>query len=134
MYEVIRGPLTRHMETMVKCAALLALYRGDTDFTLTDALVAISHAENWYEAMIRVVSETSESDFSRDCLEIERYIRAEGGKVSEVKINHRFRSLIRRSPRELDDRFDHLIRSGRINRFADKDNGSRVMYELNGGV
>jgi hypothetical protein len=134
MYEVIRGPLTRHTETMVKCAALLALYRGDTDFTLTDALVAISHAEDWYEAMIRVVSETSESDFSRDCLEIERYIRAEGGKVSEVKINHRFRSLIRRSPRELDDRFDHLIRSGRINRFADKDNGSRVMYELNGGV
>ena len=133
MYDVIRGPLTRHMETMVKCAALLALYRGDTDFTLSDALVAISYAEGWYNAMIRVVSETSESDFSRDCLEIERYIRAEGGKVSEAKFNHRFRKMIRKSPRELDDRIDHLIRSGRVNRMSDKDNGNRIMFELNGG-
>lgn len=127
-FETLKGPLTRLRETSVKCAALLAMYRGETTFTLTDALVAIRYVSEWYESMVRVVNETSESDFSRDCNEIESYVRLQG-EVSGAKLNHRFRSLIKRSPRELSDRIDFLVESGRL--IADRGTGSTI-YRING--
>lgn len=127
-FETLKGPLTRLRETSVKCAALLAMYRGETTFTLTDALVAIRYVSEWYESMVRVVNETSESDFSRDCNEIESYVRLQG-EVSGAKLNHRFRSLIKRSPRELSDRIDFLVESGRL--LADRGTGSTI-YRING--
>lgn len=127
-FETLKGPLTRLRETTAKCAALLALYRGETVFTLRDAIIAIYYASHWYEAMVRVVNETSESDFSRDCNEIESFVRLQG-EVSGAKLNHRFRSLIKRSPRELSDRIDFLVDSGRV--LADRGSGSTV-YRING--
>lgn len=127
-FETLKGPLTRLRETSVKCAALLAMYRGETTFTLTDALVAIRYVSEWYESMVRVVNETSESDFSRDCNEIESYVRLQG-EVSGAKLNHRFRNFIKRSPRELSDRIDFLVESGRL--LADRGTGSTV-YRING--
>lgn len=127
-FETLKGPLTRLRETSVKCAALLAMYRGETTFTLTDALVAIRYVSEWYESMVRVVNETSESDFSRDCNEIESYVRLQG-EVSGAKLNHRFRSLIKRSPRELSDRIDFLVESGRL--ISDRGTGSTI-YRING--
>lgn len=127
-FETLKGPLTRLRETSVKCAALLAMYRGETTFTLTDALVAIRYVSEWYESMVRVVNETSESDFSRDCNEIESYVRLQG-EVSGAKLNHRFRSKIQRSPRELSDRIDFLCESGRL--IADRGTGSTI-YRING--
>ena len=128
-FETLKGPLTRLRETSVKCAALLAMYRGETTFTMVDALVAIRYVSEWYESMVRVVNETSESDFSRDCNEIESYVRLQG-EVSGAKLNHRFRSLIKRSPRELSDRIDFLEDSGRL---ISSHNGSGTrMYRING--
>lgn len=129
-YEALEPAITRlGRETIWKCAALLALYRGETTFTLTDALVAISYAEEWYESLIRAVEATSESDFAADAQEIEAYIVAEGGTVSEARLNHRFRNMIRNSPRELSDRIDFLKISGRLNRVeADR----KVTYVING--
>lgn len=129
-YEALEPAITRlGRETIWKCAALLALYRGETTFTLTDALVAISYAEEWYESLIRAVEATSESDFAADAQEIEAYIIAEGGTVSEAKLNHRFRNMIRNSPRELSDRIDFLRISGRLNR---NERDSKVQYVING--
>lgn len=129
-YEALEPAITRlGRETIWKCAALLALYRGETTFTLTDALVAISYAEEWYVSLIRAVEATSESDFAADAQEIEAYIVAEGGTVSEARLNHRFRNMIRNSPRELSDRIDFLKISGRLNRVeADR----KVTYVING--
>lgn len=127
-YEILRGPLTRLTETMVKCSALLALYRGDTTFGLEDALIAIGYAEEWYGTMVRVVNETSESEFSRQAALIEAYVQAQGGSCTATKLNHRFRSLIQRSPRELSDRIDFLVSSGRLLR---KEDSGVVRYEIN---
>lgn len=128
-YDVLRGPLTRLKETLVKCAALLALYRGETTFTEGDALIAISYGVEWYQTMVRVVEETSSSEFARDLNDIEAYVRSQPEGVSEARLNHRFRNMIHRSPRELQDRLDFLIRSGRIN--LDRSN-DRVKYIING--
>lgn len=116
-------------ETLWKMAALTALYRGDEEILLEDALVAVHYAQDWYRDLIRVVEATSESDFSRDVNEIEAYVKSQGGSVSEAKVNHRFRSMIRRSPRELSERLDFLRISGRLNRSEAE---GRVMYTLNG--
>lgn len=128
-YETLRGPLTRLTETMVKCAALLALYRGETTFELDDAVTAVYYGVEWFETMIRVVNETSESEFSRDASEIESYIKGQGGSVSEAKLLHRFRNMIRKSPRELEDRIAFLRSSGRINR---RESDGRIVFDLNG--
>lgn len=129
-YDALEPAITRlGRETLWKCAALLALYRGETTFTLTDALLAIQHGTVWYEDLIRVVEATSESEFSADASEIEAYIKSQGGEVTETKLNYRFRNMIRNSPRELEDRIGFLRVSGRILR-VDRD--KRVYYALNG--
>lgn len=129
-YDALEPAITRlGRETLWKCAALLALYRGETTFTLSDALTAIQHGTIWYENLRKVVEATSESEFSADASEIEAYIKGQGGEVSETRLNHRFRNMIRNSPRELADRIDFLRVSGRILR-VDRD--KRVYYALNG--
>lgn len=130
-YDALEPAITRlGRETLWKCAALLALYRGETTFTLSDALIAIHYATEWYENLGRVVMATSESEFAADVAEIEAYISGQGGTVSEAKLNHRFRNMIRNSPRELADRIDFLRISGRVLRETHE---NRVSYKLNGG-
>lgn len=129
-YEVLEPAITRlGRETIWKCAALLALYRGETTFTLTDALVAISYAEEWYVSLIRAVEATSESDFAADAQEIEAYIVAEGGTVSEAKLMHRFRNMVRSNSRELTDRVEFLKMSGRVNKV---ETDRKISYSING--
>lgn len=127
-HEVLQGPLTRLRETTVKCAALLALYEGRTEFNEDDVLVTLKYAEEWYQTCRRVVNEASESEFSRDAAHIEAYVRA-NTTVSEAKILHQFKGLIKNNSRELTDRLNFLVESGRLLRKAED---RRVMYEING--
>lgn len=129
-YEVLRGPVVRLSETLLKCAALTALYRGDDEITMQDALVSILHCEEWLRNMIRVVASVSESEFSRDVTLIESHVRAKGGSVTKTSLLHTFRHQITRSPRELDDRIDFLVSSGRLWREV-TDNS--VKLHVNGG-
>lgn len=129
-YDALEPAITRlGRETIWKCAALLALYRGETTFTLNDALVAIHYATDWYDNLARVVEATSESDFSADVAEVEAYILSQGGRASEAKVLHRFRNMIRNSSRELEDRISFLRSSGRINR---EEHERKVYYVING--
>lgn len=131
-YDAIEPAVTRlGRETLWKCAALVALYDGRTIIEKGDALVAIQYATEWYHTLIRVVETTSEGEFSADVNEIENWIKAQGGEVTQARLNHRFRSMIRYSPRELQDRIDFLVISGRVNRQL-VDNGKRLVYVLNG--
>lgn len=131
-YEALEPAVTRlGRETIWKCAALLALYENRTTFNEDDALTALYYCEEWFENLVRVVDATSESEFSGDVAEIEAYIKSQGGTVTEATINHRFRNMIRHSPRELQDRLDFLRVSGRINRVEEN---SRVKYQLNGSA
>lgn len=118
------------METVWKLSALLALYRGDSEFDKRDALVAISYAGEWLKTAAKVAGSISESPYSRDAEAIEKFVREEGGTVTREKLLHNFRGLIVRSRRELDDRLEFLVDSGRVLR-EQKD--QTITYRLNGG-
>lgn len=131
-YEVLEPAITRlGRETIWKCAALLALYEGRTEIQVLDALTAVYYAREWFATLMRVVDTTSEGEFSKDVAEIEAWIRTKPGGVSEAQLLHRFRSLIKFSPRELTDRIEFLKTSGRINRHV-LDGGKRIVYDING--
>lgn len=117
------------METLWKCAALLALYRGDKEFTELDAWVAIHYASDWLLTLMKVAESISESPYSRDLEEMESFIRDEGGSVSRAKLLHNFRGKIMRSGREIEDRIGFLIDSGRVLR---TEVDRKITYELNG--
>jgi hypothetical protein len=117
------------METLWKCAALTALYRGDTEFELSDALVAISYGAQWLKTMMRVAESISESPYSRDLAEIEHWVSEEGGEVTRAALLHNFRGKVLRSRREIDDRIEFMVDSGRLLVLRDKDRGT--VYKLN---
>jgi hypothetical protein len=116
-------------ETIWKCAALLAVYSGRTEIGMRDAVTAIHYATAWLHTLIKVAEAISESPYSRDLEEMEKFIRSEGGKVSRELFLHHFRGRVVRSQREIDDRLGYLIESGRVNR-VEKD--SKIVYVLNG--
>jgi Bifunctional DNA primase/polymerase, N-terminal len=117
------------METLWKCAALIAMYRGDAEFEEVDALIAIKHASEWLRTMMRVAESISESPYSRDLAEIEDWIASEGGEVTRAALLHNFRGKVVRSSRELEDRLQFLSDSGRVVAERDKERGS--IYKLN---
>jgi hypothetical protein len=125
------GPsVVRIKQTVWKCAALLALYRGEKTIRAVDALTAIYYAETWFNDLFKIVDEAGEGEFQKDCAEIEAYIKARAAGVSETRVFDKFRKLIVRSNKELDERLTHLIRSGRI--VPEVRNGVRF-YLVNGG-
>lgn len=131
-YEVLEPAITRlGRETIWKCAALIALYEGRTEIEVLDALIAIRYAQEWFWALQRVVDTTSEGEFSKEVAQIEAFIRSRPGGVSEAQIYHRFRSLIKYSAREIQDRIDFLRTSGRINRHV-TNGGTTIRYDING--
>lgn len=117
------------MEILWKCAALTALYQGRTEFSETDALIAISFAEKWLRNMMKVAESISESPYSRDVEEMETFIRSEGGTVSRSSFLHHFRGKIVKSARELEDRITFLLESGRVLRV---DENRAIHYKING--
>lgn len=117
------------METLWRLAALTALYRGDEEFDLTDALIAVYYGSQWLTTMIKVAESISESPYSRDVEMIENFIKERGGVVSEATLLHHFRGLIVRSKRELTDRIEFLVESGRV--IVDRKD-SATTYKING--
>lgn len=118
-------------DTLWKCAALLALYRGETTIQYVDALTAVYYVERWFNTLFRVVGAAGEGDFNRDANEIEAFIKSSPKGVSLAKIYQRFRGIIQRDARELDSRLTFLITSGRVLR---KQEGDKVVYKINGTV
>jgi hypothetical protein len=109
---VIQPAIVRLNETVWKCASLLALYRGESTFTLSDALVALSYVEQWYATLFRVSEEVA-GLYQRDLNVIVAYVR-EQGRVARKDLMDRFSNLIVRNRSELVDRVDFLVDSGRL--------------------
>lgn len=102
-------------QTAWKCAALLALSDGRDTIQMHDALTALTYVESWFWTLFRVVEAAGNGEFNRDVDEIEKYVASLPSGVNRRTLLHRFRNKIVRSPRELDDRVDFLVSSGRIN-------------------
>jgi len=112
-YDATEFSVTRLKETAWKCAALLALWRGEDVIRDIDAMTALLYVEQWFSVLFRVVDVAGEGEFNKDANEIEAFIGSKKG-VSQAVIYTRFKSIIQRSPRELDDRIEFLVTSGRI--------------------
>lgn len=119
-------------ETLWKCASLLALYRGEKVIRAVDALVALSYVEQWFNTLFQVVSAAGEGDFNKDCNDISAYVASNPKGVTEAQVYHRFRSMIVRNSKELDDRLDFLLKSGQIVRKTVEGKGDKSVYVING--
>lgn len=128
-FDIVEPSITRLMEAMVKCAGLCAMYRGDTEILEVDALHSIRAVEEWFRNLFEIADMVSSGDFQRDCDAIEAWIIAKGGKASRSELFYRFRNMIQRDKRELENRVDFLTESGIINR--EEANGG-IRYTLNG--
>lgn len=127
-WDLIEPSITRLSETMHKIAAICAIYRGVDKIELVDALHAIKEVQVWYDNLFLVAARVSEGEFQADASEIEAFV-AKSGTVTHNKLYHTFRNMVKRSRRDLDDRVEWLITSGRINRIQDK---NVTKYEING--
>lgn len=112
--EVMEKSTTRlGYETMRKCAALNALWRGSRVIEMVDAWVAVDACQSWFDNLFEVMDKIGDSAFGRDCMTISVYIRSRS-EVTRRHILSKFRYMIQRSSRELDDRLDYLRESGEI--------------------
>lgn len=112
-YSATEPAVTRLKETMWKCAALLALWRGEDVIREIDAMTAIMYAEKWFNNLFKVVDAAGIGEFNQGVDEIESFIASKDG-VTQAVIYTRFRSMIQKSPREIEDRLMFLISSNRV--------------------
>lgn len=117
------------METLWKCAALVALYEGRTTFTYDDTLTAIHYGGQWLRTVMEVSESISESPYSRDLAEIESFVTEQGGTVTRASLLHAFRGKVLKTQREVDDKINYLIESGRLLRVPGE--GKDIVYKLN---
>lgn len=110
---IIQPSVIRLDETAWKCASLLALERGDTTFTLDDALVALYYVEQWYQNLLQVSQEIAGA-YLRDTRLIVNYVRENGGSVAASQLKRAFGHLIAVRQSELTDRIDYAISSGML--------------------
>lgn len=128
-WDIIEPAITRHMEALLKCSGIAAMYREDTKIELVDALHAIKAVEEWYKNLFRVADLISAGQFQRRATEIENWIIERGGTVTKPQLTRRFRNYIDKDMREIESILTYLVESGTINR---DETGGRIKYELNG--
>lgn len=130
-WDVIEPSITRLAETLRKCAAICAMYRGDDTIRRVDALHAIQAVQEWYDNVFEIARMISSGEFQRRADSIEAWIRARpGATATKPSVYHAFRNLIAKDPRELDSILNFLVESGRVNRTA---TGQTIKFEINGG-
>lgn len=113
-WDIIEPSLTRLSETMRKCAAICAMYRGSKYINIDDVLKSLESVQEWYDNIFIVADGISAGEFQRDCDKILSWVISRGGNVTRTALMHAHRNMIVRNSRELDDRLTFLIESGRL--------------------
>lgn len=131
-WNILEPSVTRLGEdTLRKCAAICAMYRGDTRIRMDDTLHAIAAVEIWFNYLLEVVDRIAQGAFQQLCNEMELFILKDS-KPTETKVLNAFRNKIERDPRELMSALNFLVSSGRVNR--EEESGKVARYVINGGV
>lgn len=112
--ERLRPTFRRLRETIMRCAALVALSAGRIDITMDDLLIAIEQAEEWVANIITMVEATDESLRTRQVNAIEKAVIANGGVMALAAIHRLPRFKNRR--REVEDFIAELVAQGRVDR------------------
>lgn len=129
--DILEPSVTRlGADALRKCAAICAMYRGDTTVTKADTLHAIAAVEVWFNHLLEVADRVAQGAFQNLCNEMEAFIHRSKA-VSETKVLNAFSNKIQKDPRELEVALRHLVNTGRVN----KDETNAVAkYTINGGL
>lgn len=128
---IIEPSVKRLAETLRKCAAISAMYRGDTVIRLDDTLHAVKAVEMWFNYLLQVVDLVAQGTFQKLCNDMENYVRT-AKEPTETKILYTFRNRVVRDPRELSTALQFLVSSGRVN--LKEEGGKVARYTINGGL
>lgn len=110
--ERLRPTFRRLGETVLRCAALVALSKGRIDVTMTDLLIALEQAEEWATNILIMVEATDETLRTREVNAIEKALIESGGVMTLASIHRVPRFRNRR--REVEDLIGELIAQGRV--------------------
>ena len=110
----LRPTFRRFQETIMRCAALVALSRGSLRIEELDHLIALEQAEEWLKDMLIMVEATDESLRTREVNMIEKFVINNGGRASLSTLNRLPRFENRR--RDVDDLIAELVAQGRVDR------------------
>ena len=132
-YETTGPAITRlGDETIWKCAALLALYRGDRVINEIDAMTAVYYAQTWFDTLFDVMEAMGDGEFARKMDEIETWIRRYPKGVTEPSLYNRFRGFAKFGSKDVREVVDYLLLSGRI-LVETGDRSKPTKYLVNGG-
>lgn len=114
--DILMPSFTRLGDSVLKAAALLAMYDQSDTITLAHLLPTLLQAESWFNDMVRMASEVSSSDFERRLNEVEAFIMSgENQTRLESSIRKKFSRF---RPRDIEEIFLALVQSGRIKRLT----------------
>lgn len=130
-WDIIEPSITRLAETMRKCAAITAMYRGSAKIELSDALVAINAVEEWFSNLFAVADMVSSGEFQRSVKAIMQWIRNKGGRATKAQVFHQFRNMVVKDGRELESKLQFLLESGSLVR--EEVAGGGTAFRVNGG-
>lgn len=129
--DILEPSVTRlGADALRKCAAICAMYRGDTVVSKADTLHAIAAVEVWFNHLLEVADRVAQGAFQNLCNDIEAYIHR-AKTATETKVLNAFSNRIQKDPRELEVALRHLVNTGRVNK--DEEGGRAPKYSINGG-
>lgn len=110
---VLDAAVDRLRDSVLKAAALLSVYYGDTEITEFIMLRAIQQGEAWFHALIRMLGEVSNTGFGRTLDQVERYLSTGSNhQRQEADIYRKFTF----KPNEFNDVMTTLRMAGRVRR------------------
>nr|WP_281385790.1 bifunctional DNA primase/polymerase [Microbacterium marinum] len=121
--ERLRPTFRRLTETVLRCAALVALSSGRTRIEMGDLLVAAEQTEEWAANILIMVAATDESLRTREVNMIEKALLERGGVVSFADIHRLPRFANRR--RDVEDMIGELVAQGRAS--IDQNTGTKIL-------
>lgn len=95
-----------------KTAALVAMGFGRTFIVTSDIITALGYTEIWLDSLILVAQGISETFFSKQCDEIEKFVFSQPSHEADVGAIYRFRKG--EPPRITDEYLGSLTRQGRL--------------------
>ena len=125
--ERLRPTFRRLGETVMRCAALVALSEGRTNVKMSDLLIAIEQAEEWVTNILIMVEATDETLRTRDVNSLERAVLDAGGLMTMGQVYRLPRFKNQR--RYVDELIGELVAQGRV---AKEKNGATDVVRMKG--
>lgn len=121
--ELWKPVLRRFGDILWKIAALSAASDSRLVIGTRDVQVALYYAETWVANVMEISDRISDTFFSKQCDEIEKFIAAREGKSAELGAIYRFR---KGEPKRVTDEYlQSLVFQGRIHETTPKKDGPR---------